>query len=388
MLIAGPVPMAQPAPTPVAVTVRARPVNAPTVLGQDRMANTPNVNPPSATPVKKPRVVFFGSSTTEGAGASRRDRRYSSLLSQYLGWEEINAGKGGSRLTNQGQGHQGVPPSAVMRWQKDVADKHPDRIVLMYGANDMHKRVPMSDFEPAVADLLGHLKGVVGPGNLVVSTTQPVLKTAGDRSLYDAALKKGAHDAGSAFVDPGHCVAPGQLAEYSHDNWHLNDLGHAELASYLAAQLTDQGWAPKASAATGGNALTGTVAPMAAATMLVDDTTPLAGGELKHIEARFTGSGTAVLGVVRPNAAGGFDLVYKTNTVAAKAGTTTLDVPRWRVLQGDRLAVWADGAIVAGSAATPGRTLAVATDRKKPLRDLKKDEASPTPHAVGLRAIP
>lgn len=380
--------MVAPTLTPTVVPPRKTPPVAPRsgaatpAATGDRLVQTPTKGP-----VSKPRVVFFGSSTTEGVGASRRDRRYSALLAQYLGWEEINAGKSGSRLSNQGQGHHGVPPSAVMRWQKDVAAKRPDRVVVMYGANDMHKRVPMSDFEPAVSNLLGHLKGVVGADNVAVVATQPVLKTAGNPALYATALQQGAAANGMAYVDPGHVIAPGQLKAYSYDNWHLNDLGHAELASYLAAQLTDQGWAPKAPTATGGNAIAGAVAPMAAATMLVDDTAPLHAGELKHIAARFTGSGTAVVGVVRPNAAGGFDLVYRT-AVAAKAGTTTVDVPRWRVLDGDRLAVWAEGAIVAGSQATTGRTLMVATPATAPLHDLKKGETTATPHAVGLQALP
>ncbi len=388
MLTVGSVPAIHPTPTVAMIAVRAKGGHVQAVFAPDRLSASTPTRVPTSVPVVRPRVVFFGSSTTEGTGASRKDRRYTSLLSQYLGWEEINAGKAGSRLTNQGQGHQGVPPSALMRWQKDVAAKHPDRIVIMYGANDMHKQVPMSDFDPAVAELLSHLKGVVGPANLIVSAPQPMLKTGGDRHTYEAALANGAKRAGVPFVEPESCVAPAKLAEYSYDNWHLNDLGHAELASFLAARLTDLGWAPKAPTAVGGNRLTGTVAPMAAATILVDDTTPLQAGELKHLEARFTGAGTAVLGVVRPNAAGGLDLVYKTSSVAAKAGTTTIDVPRWRVLQGDRLAVWADGAIVAGSADAAGRTLMVATSSKQPMRDLKPGEARPSPHALGVTAIP
>jgi hypothetical protein len=221
-----------------------------------------------------------------------------------------------------------------------------------------------------------------------VATPQPVLKTAGNRPIYDAALEEGAKAAGLASIDAEHCLPPEQLAEFSHDNWHLNDLGHAALASYMAAQMTDLGWAPKAPVATGGNAVTASVAPMAAGKMLVDDTTPLSAGELGGIAAQFTGSGTAVLGVVRPNKAGGLDLVYKTGNLAVTAGTHTVDVPRWRVLDGDRLAVWTSGTSIAGSASRSGRTLAVTTEGKKPLCDVKKGEGQAQNHTLALKAVP
>jgi lysophospholipase L1-like esterase len=386
MLTVGPTPAIFPPPAFTALQTRLAKAGA--ALQPSSTGDQAKLQLPAAGSTAKPRVVFFGSSTTEGAGASRRDRRYTALVSQYLGWEEINAGKGGSRLTNQGQGAQGVPPSALMRWQTDVAAKKPDRIVLMYGANDMHKKVPMSQYKPAIAELLTNLKGVVGPANLVVATPQPVLKTAGNRPIYDAALEEGAKAAGLASIDAEHCLPPEQLAEFSHDNWHLNDLGHAALASYMAAQMTDLGWAPKAPVATGGNAVTASVAPMAAGKMLVDDTTPLSAGELGGIAAQFTGSGTAVLGVVRPNKAGGLDLVYKTGNLAVTAGTHTVDVPRWRVLDGDRLAVWTSGTSIAGSASRSGRTLAVTTEGKKPLCDVKKGEGQAQNHTLALKAVP
>jgi hypothetical protein len=386
MLTVGPTPALFPPPAFTALQTRVAKVRE--TLQPGITADQAKLQLPATGPTATPRVAFFGSSTTEGAGASRRDRRYTALVSKYLGWEEINAGKGGSRLTNQGQGAQGVPPSALMRWQKDVADKKPDRIVLMYGANDMHKNVPMSQFKPGVAELLTNLQGVVGPANLVVATPQPVLKTAGHRPTYDAALEDGAKAAGLASIDAEHCLPPEQLAEFSHDNWHLNDLGHAALASYMAAQMTDLGWAPKAPVATGGNAVSGSVAPMAAGKMLVDDTTPLTAGELGGIAARFTGAGTAVLGVVRPNQVGGLDLVYKTGNLAVTAGTHTVDVPRWRVLDGDKLAVWTSGTSVAGAAARNGRTLTITTDGKKPLRDVAMGEAQAQNQTLALKAVP
>ena len=36
---------------------------------------------------KSPKVVFFGSSTTVGFGTTRGDRRWTTLLSKYLGWQ-------------------------------------------------------------------------------------------------------------------------------------------------------------------------------------------------------------------------------------------------------------------------------------------------------------
>jgi lysophospholipase L1-like esterase len=344
---------------------------------------------PWAKDADKPRVAFFGSSTMAGAGASRQDRRMTSLLSTYLGWEEVNAAKGGSLLSDYAKNNPKVPPSALQRWESAVAAKHPDRVLLMYGANDMHSQVPMSVFEPAVAELLGDLKTVVKPEDLMVVTPQPVLKTNGDRNLYASALEAGATAAGVQSINPGQVISAADMPEFSApDGIHLNDQGHAILASYMAAKLADAGFVPAAPIAHGGNAVRGQLAPMAAGHMLIDDKSPLSNGEVRRIETQFTGKGTAVVGVVRPNGKGGFDLVYKTKPVAVQAGTETIDVPRWRVLEGDRLAVWADGQIVGGDEAM-GRKGAIIVDTgdAKPMRDIGRGEIERQRTKIAIRAV-
>lgn len=344
---------------------------------------------PWAKAAAQPRVAFFGSSTMQGAGASDRSHRTTSLLATYMGWEEVNVGKGGSLLSNAKAGDSKFPPSALQRWQSDVAAQRPDRILVMYGANDMHQQVPMPIFEPAVAELLTDLKTVVAPQDLMVITPQPVLKTAGSRTAYAEALEAGASAAGVKAINPGQVIAPADMPSYAApDGIHLNDQGHALLASYLAAKLTDAGWAPAAPIAHGGNAVRGELAPMAAGQMLIDDRSPLSAGEVRRIEAAFTGTGTAVVGVVRPDGKGGFDLMYQTKATAVTAGTQAFDVPRWRVLDGDRLAVWADGAIVGGDHVL-GRhgAIRVDTDATKPLRDVAWREKHHERTRIAIRAV-
>ncbi|MBP3348295.1 MAG: hypothetical protein J6L92_06000 [Clostridia bacterium] len=78
------------------------------------------------------RVAFIGGSLTQGAGASKRDNRYTSRVTAYLNkrypnteFTEINAGIGGT-------------PSAfgLFRFKADVLDKKPDMLFVEFAVND------------------------------------------------------------------------------------------------------------------------------------------------------------------------------------------------------------------------------------------------------------
>jgi lysophospholipase L1-like esterase len=181
------------------------------------------------------RAVFFGSSTTEGSGASRPDRRWTSILSSGLGWIEVNRGLSGSTLTDL----RGSVPSGEERWREAVAGEPADLVLVMYGTNDALARVPLGDpetpgtFRHAAAAVVRGIRAALPDATVVVLTPQPNRATAATREPYDAALAEAAAAAGAVFLPAGSAFAEERLADLSADALHLNDAGHAALATFL-----------------------------------------------------------------------------------------------------------------------------------------------------------
>ncbi len=94
------------------------------------------------------------------------------------------------------------------------------------------------------------------------------------------------------------------LPAFAADGLHLNDLGHAAFASFIANKMVELGLDVAPPPAQGGNQLTGELSPLPGKTMLIDEAHPLSFGRLSALEAQWVGSGKARLAVVRPNGRG------------------------------------------------------------------------------------
>lgn len=190
-------------------------------------------------------VLFLGSSTTAGVGASARDRRWTSLLARAAGWREWNEGLSGSTLTD-GAGPLGVP-SAESRLLTLPRRRAPAAVVLMYGANDVWRGVPIGavgqpgTFRNAVAVVLEGLRALYPRAVLVVSTPQPCRRLQAARAPYDEALAAEAARHGAFVVRGGLAFGETELPRYSADAIHLNDLGQAALAAHVARALATAG---------------------------------------------------------------------------------------------------------------------------------------------------
>ncbi len=304
---------------------------------------------------KSPKVVFFGSSTTVGFGTTRGDRRWTTLLSKYLGWQEINEGLSGSTIsTGDWPGKPKYLEAGVERWRRNVLDRHPDRVVMLYGVNDAFRQVALGQ-----ADQLGTYNGDLNkmltdmaqefrPDQLISISSQPNQATVDRRAPYDAGLLAVAQKVGSYFIDGQEAFPITDLPAYAADGLHLNDLGHATFASFLANKMVDLGLATAPPNAQGGNRFTDKLEPLPSLTMMIDQLHPLTFGRLKAIEARWINSGKARLAVVRPDGRGNYELIYRTPLLTVTKGTSQVTVPNWWVLAGDRLAVWSDRNCVGG----------------------------------------
>jgi len=193
---------------------------------------------PAAARIPPPRVAFFGSSTTRGIGATDFALRWTSTLCRLLGWEELNLGLSYSGL---------LPnirfPGARARLPEVLALR-PDRVLVMYGANDVVARAPVAAFAAEARVLAQELADALGPGSVAMLSPQPNAAGLVVREPYDQALELAAREVGVAWVDAGKAFPATELPALSNDALHLNDRGHARLAGFMAQAMAGIGWTP------------------------------------------------------------------------------------------------------------------------------------------------
>ncbi len=213
--------------------------------GCSSVTGAPTAGPPAPAIAPGAEVLFLGSSTTFGVGATARDRRWTTLLAHAAGWREWNEGLPGSTLTD-GAGPSGVP-SAESRLLTLSRRHAPAAVVVMYGANDVWRGVPVGEvgqpgtFRNAAAVVLRGLRAAFPRAVLVVCTPQPCRRLRAARAPYDEALAAEAARVGAVLVRGGVAFPDEEIPRYSADAIHLNDLGQVALASHVARALAAAG---------------------------------------------------------------------------------------------------------------------------------------------------
>jgi lysophospholipase L1-like esterase len=318
------------------------------------------------------------------------------LLSRYLGWQEINESLSGSTLSKAPRTGKSLPTAAaVQRWREAIVPRHPDLVLMLYGANDAYWKLPLGDtVNPKPATFRGDLETMLTgmtkafpADRLVVITPQPNQATLDRRSPYDLALQEGSKKVGAYFIDAGNkAFSIEELPNYSADGLHLNNLGHAALASYIAGKLVDMGIATPPPIAQGGNKLPETTEALSGGFLRIDGDRPLSFGEIHTISARWVTSGRARFAVMRPDGRGGYEVVYRTPIFDVTSGVMATKVPRWWVLDGDRLAVWTDKNCL-GSQTDDGKNphhMAMALQADVPIPDVIPYKTSLDSHRLAI----
>lgn len=371
------------------------------VLGiQTPTANSsplPTLSKASQPPSKKlPKVVFFGSSSTVGFGTTRGDRRWTTLLSRYLGWEEINEGLSGSTVSTALRAKElASVPSGLERWRENVLSRKPDRVVMLYGVNDAFRRISLGTASQSgtySGDLTKMLTGMAQkfqPHQLIISTPQPNQATLDRRQDYDRVLQSTANQIGSYFIDAGtEAFPPSDLADYSADGLHLNNLGHAVFASYLANKMVDFGIEPTPAQAQGGNNFQQATQPLPGGFFYIDLHQPLTFGRVRSIETKWVAAGRARIAIVRPDGRGGYEAIYRTSIFNVAPGVSQIKVPNWWVLDYDRLAVWTEGNCLGGYELPPNTSGHLAISQGNIIRDIPPNRGQLAPQAVAIHTIP
>ena len=349
------------------------------------------------SPIKKlPKVVFFGSSSTVGFGTTRGDRRWTTLLSRYLGWEEINEGLSGSTISVALRDKElASVPSGLERWRTNVLTRHPDRIVMLYGVNDAFRRISLGtasqrgtysgDLTKMLTDMAKEFK----PQQLIISSSQPNQATLDRRKDYDRVLAATTEQIGGYYLDAGQEAFPlSDLADYSADGLHMNNLGHATFASYMANKIVALGLEPAPPQAQGGNLPQSQVQPLPGGFFYIDLHHPLTFGRVRTIETTWVAPGRARIAIARPDGRGGYEAIYRTRIFTVKPGVSRIEVPSWWVLDYDRLAVWTEGNCLGGYELTPNSVSHLAVSQGNVIRDISANRGHLATQALAIHIIP
>jgi lysophospholipase L1-like esterase len=348
-------------------------------------------------PIKKlPKVVFFGSSTTVGFGTTRGDRRWTTLLSRYLGWEEINEGLSGSTVSVALRDKElASVPSGLERWRSNVLARHPDRVVMLYGVNDAFRQISLGSashrgtYSGDLTKMLTDMAKEFKPQQLIISSSQPNQATLDRRQDYDQILETTTQQIGAHYIDAGKEAFPrSDLADYSADGLHMNNLGHAIFASYIANKIVDLGLEPAPPQAHGGNLAQNQVQPLPGGFFYIDLRHPLTFGRVRTIETTWVSPGRARIAIVRPDGRGGYEAIYRTSIFNVTPGNSRIEVPNWWVLDDDRLAVWTEGNCLGGYDLTLNSVSHIAVPQGNIIRDISTNRGHLAAQALAIHIIP
>ena len=202
------------------------------------------------------KVVFFGASSVEGSGASTPERRFTSILAQAMGWDEVNLGIGGTPVAGRSDDGELVDENSGIARVPDVLDAKPDLVFILYGANDFVQSVPLGDpgqfrqgtffwdFDTLLRGLLWEVK----PEQIILSTLvyRADGQTPNGQGLTLADYNKVIQELGvrhhirvlDAATESG--ISQENFAALSADDAHLNDAGYARLAAFYSSALHEE----------------------------------------------------------------------------------------------------------------------------------------------------
>ena len=185
------------------------------------------------------RVAFYGDSIVTGwRGISAIERRWTSLVSALLGWDEVNCaanGLGFVRWRGPGRTDTGEPLGLI----DDVIAAEPDLVVVSLGTNDIvvaeHRG---ADVRAAMRRDLHLLSERYGTNRvLVLEPYWPRVAFAPVFEQVRSWLREATAAAGLTYLEGQASVVAGRAELLCADGVHPNDAGHAALAAFLGPRL-------------------------------------------------------------------------------------------------------------------------------------------------------
>ncbi|MCB4820403.1 SGNH/GDSL hydrolase family protein [Roseicella aerolata] len=184
-------------------------------------------------------IVAFGSSSTEGAGASGPDRAYPAQLEARLRAalpglpvEVLNRGIGGQEVQEM-----------LARLEADVLAARPDLVVWQAGANAVLRGMPAEEFRAALAGGIARLQAAGIDVLLMDSQRAPRILDAPGFERFDATIRDLAAESHAplfsraALMQAWAAAGTPQGEMLSPDGLHHNDRGYACVAEALARTI-------------------------------------------------------------------------------------------------------------------------------------------------------
>jgi lysophospholipase L1-like esterase len=187
------------------------------------------------------RIIAFGSSSTEGVGASAPSATYPAQLQAILSRmvpkdrtvEVLNRGIGGDDVDDM-----------LKRIQNDVITRKPDIVIWQTGSNDPLRHVPIDRFESETRAGILAMRSAGARVILMEPQWCPMLDKAGTADLYRGVIRRIADEMGVTVIrraDLMHrWIAQGLMTRaqmLAPDGLHMADSGYAELARDIAPEV-------------------------------------------------------------------------------------------------------------------------------------------------------
>ena len=188
------------------------------------------------------RITAFGSSTTQGVGASSPEAGFAAVMRREMLARAAARLRGGVVLSNRGIGGNNAI-DLHDRLDAVIADR-PDLVLFQTGSNDPLQEVPLDRFERLTRDDLDRLKRETDAD--IVLIDQQHCRVLEECAAFPPFLS-GLHRVGQKAGIPvfpryrlmqGWCDVPGQSRDgLSPDGLHMADHGYALLGAALAGWL-------------------------------------------------------------------------------------------------------------------------------------------------------
>jgi lysophospholipase L1-like esterase len=193
----------------------------------------------SGQALNHPTVVFYGDSIVTGwRGTTRPRARWSSLVSDELGWREVNLavdGMGYFRRRGPRDATGEAAPSATDTTILDAVIRlDPDAVVVCLAANDIRFLPEHADeIRGAVERDLARLRDELPARPILVVTYYPVVQLSERATLINGWIAGTAERLGLQYVDAFRRVMDGNRSLLCDDDTHPNDDGHRALADAI-----------------------------------------------------------------------------------------------------------------------------------------------------------
>ena len=196
------------------------------------------ISPPWEAPLK---IVAFGSSSTEGVGATNPSSAYPARLQVLLN-DEMPDGRR-VEVVNRGVGGEDAD-DMIRRLPRDVIARHPAVVIWQTGSNDPFRKVPLERFERETRDGIAAMQKAGIKVILMEPQWCPRLEQIATASDYRDMVRRIGHDMGIDVVrrsDLMHdWIREGLLTRremLAPDGLHMTDGGYAALARSVAPEV-------------------------------------------------------------------------------------------------------------------------------------------------------